>query len=152
MYIFIYIYIYIYKYVIHTHIYIYIHIHNIHDIHGFTHLRVGHQAVLLSAAFDHRLGLIDVRQPKQAALAALLRSKKSRGAAAMYIIYIYMYIRYYAMIYSSIFMIFIALYIYIYITYIYTHYLMYIIVIIEHSMGQCRYYSRLNPIYGIRYI
>lgn len=29
------------------------------------------QAVLLSAAFDNRLGLIDVRQPKQAALAAL---------------------------------------------------------------------------------
>lgn len=27
------------------------------------------QAVLLSAAFDHQLGLIDVRQPKQAALA-----------------------------------------------------------------------------------
>ena len=36
---------------------------------GKTELR---KAVVLSAAFDGKVGLIDVRQPKQAALAALL--------------------------------------------------------------------------------
>ena len=53
-------------------------IHYIEYIHCFTHIWDGvkiPEAVLLSAAFDNRLGLIDVRQPKQAALAAFLWSQ-----------------------------------------------------------------------------
>ena len=53
-------------------------IHYIEYIHCFTHIWDGvkiPEAVLLSAAFDNRLGLIDVRQPTQAALAAFLWSQ-----------------------------------------------------------------------------